>query len=206
MSPFDSFCISLTPLASAIKDQPLPCFPRTLIPRQLWTPEPEERTPAMKRVVQQLDLSSDLAEYVFKANSVQIQVGLASEDQPVLPLVRIRESRVFNSGKIAMCNCQRSKCLKLYCDCFSAGSYCSGCNCKKCMNRPEHEPVRKAAYQAALEKNPQAFQSKIERAHLDSVPRGCHCKRSACLKRYCECFQNQVKCSESCKCEGCKNS
>lgn len=33
------------------------------------------------------------------------------------------------------CLCERSKCLKLYCACFSKGTYCGGgCQCKDCNN------------------------------------------------------------------------
>ena len=28
------------------------------------------------------------------------------------------------------CNCKKSECLKLYCDCFANGEKCIGCNCK----------------------------------------------------------------------------
>lgn len=34
------------------------------------------------------------------------------------------------------CNCKKSRCLKLYCECFAADSYCHGCHCQSCMNTP----------------------------------------------------------------------
>jgi len=106
------------------------------------------------------------------------------------------------------CNCTKSQCLKLYCDCFANGEFCSNCNCQNCSNNMEHEAERSKAIKACLERNPQAFHPKIgktrgvaERRHT----KGCHCKRSGCLKNYCECYEAKIMCSSLCKCTGCKN-
>jgi hypothetical protein len=32
------------------------------------------------------------------------------------------------------CHCKKSQCLKLYCDCFANGAFCSGCACLDCRN------------------------------------------------------------------------
>ncbi|XP_030057167.1 tesmin [Microcaecilia unicolor] len=107
------------------------------------------------------------------------------------------------------CNCTKSQCLKLYCDCFANGDFCSNCNCNNCYNNILHEIERFQAIKTYLDRNPEAFQPKIGKGKLGDIkPRhnkGCNCKRSGCLKNYCECYEAKVMCSSICKCIGCKN-
>jgi hypothetical protein len=35
--------------------------------------------------------------------------------------------------------------------------------------------------------------------------KGCNCKNSRCLKRYCECHAAGVQCTVRCKCLNCQN-
>ncbi|KAJ0031258.1 hypothetical protein Pint_12685 [Pistacia integerrima] len=117
------------------------------------------------------------------------------------------------------CNCKKTKCLKLYCDCFAAGIYCAEpCACQGCFNRPEYEDTVLETRQQIESRNPLAFAPKIVQ-HATEFPddgnrmtpasarhkRGCNCKKSMCLKKYCECYQANVGCSSGCRCEGCKN-
>ncbi|CAN6441821.1 unnamed protein product [Victoria cruziana] len=121
------------------------------------------------------------------------------------------------------CKCKKSKCLKLYCDCFAAGVYCiDSCTCKECLNKPECKDMVISARQQIESRNPLAFAPRVVHWVVETTgngsggevketppsarhKRGCNCKRSRCLKKYCECYQAGVGCSDSCRCEGCKN-
>ncbi|XP_038142928.1 protein lin-54 homolog isoform X2 [Cyprinodon tularosa] len=107
------------------------------------------------------------------------------------------------------CNCTKSQCLKLYCDCFANGEFCNNCNCNNCFNNLEHEMDRLKAIKTCLDRNPEAFKPKIGKGKEGESDRrhskGCNCKRSGCLKNYCECYEAKIMCSSICKCVGCKN-
>merc|ERR1712025_1360054 len=83
------------------------------------------------------------------------------------------------------CNCKKTKCLKLYCECFANQQFCQkSCRCvdKLCMNTVANVAKRKFAVRRLVNRNPLAFVPKT------STKRSCRCQRSRCQKKYCECF------------------
>ena len=62
------------------------------------------------------------------------------------------------------CTCKKTRCLKLYCQCFAAKLYCGvNCRCAICFNNRKHEKQRKEAMRNILSRNLSAFDTKFKK-------------------------------------------
>jgi hypothetical protein len=85
-------------------------------------------------------------------------------DSFIRPTVRaIAPTAVYTNG----CSCKKSKCLKLYCACFSNSTLCRpDCKCEGCLNSSDeslkNDNAIQVARKAVLDRNPKAFDNKID--------------------------------------------
>lgn len=86
---------------------------------------------------------------------------------------------------IKKCHCKKSRCVRLYCECWGAGQLCQdACRCERCDNKVRSDDTN---------------------AHKTKPRDRCKCKRTRCVKKYCECFASGKKCGDRCKCLQCQN-
>ena len=124
----------------------------------------------------------------------------ASQHHQSVPPPDGKENKKKGTQKKSSCNCKKSRCLKLYCECFAAQRFCqAGCNCSDCGNTPENAEERDKAIKDTLAKNSTAFVNRFSvetsqgaKATQKVHKMGCKCKKSACLKKYCEVSKQSV--------------
>lgn len=114
------------------------------------------------------------------------------------------------SGVPTSCKCKSSKCLKLYCKCFSSGHYCNPlqCRCTDCLNVPALAPRLMHPDNcrcSACNSQKSMIKTQVSDATRPSE-RHCKCKNSACLRLYCPCFQAGSLCNSLCRCVDCANT
>lgn len=89
----------------------------------------------------------------------------------------------------------------MYCECFYSGRLCTEeCSCYQCCNHKDRmDEIQRARKEAKL-RHSSAFM-----AAENPIRKPCNCRKSQCQKKYCECYNAGLACTEQCKCEECLN-
>lgn len=158
--------------------------------------------PFRKRPVEEVNSNEDDEEYSPPSSVIVAKKKLPlAENKNVLVRHNVR---TLADGERVSCKCKKSQCLKLYCDCFQQNLMCtSDCECEKCKNTEANDcpgGSRDKAVTEIMLRRPDAFKPRKRDAE-----EGCKCKKNKCLKKYCICFNQGVKCDNRCRCRDCEN-
>lgn len=136
-------------------------------------------------------------------NNKQEQVLSAEVETRLQSSKRKQEPDKHFSRDSVRCSCEKTRCLKLYCDCLKAGKECGiFCSCKDCLNKAKYKE-REYALEFLKKRNGGAPGSNDNSSNTTAVV--CTCQRSQCCKKYCSCYLKGVKCTSACSCINCKN-
>ena len=88
------------------------------------------------------------------------------------------------------CSCNKTKCIKKYCECFANNKFCTNCLCLDCRNKD-------------IFINALGIDNSEKNKNKDIIV--CTCSKSGCNKKYCECYKEGLKCNIKCRCINCLN-
>lgn len=112
--------------------------------------------------------------------------------------------------KYISCKCKSTNCLKLYCECFKNYGKCNHtCHCLDCKNNSNFETERnEVLLQLEIKKKNNIAKPPKKEVINDTIGKtnfSCNCVKSKCLKKYCDCFNNNNSCGPNCRCTNCSN-
>ena len=90
------------------------------------------------------------------------------------------------------CSCNKTKCIKKYCECFANNKCCTNCLCLDCRNKEVYIGW------------PGVDQGENTKNKTKEII-VCTCSKSGCNKKYCECYKEGLKCNIKCRCINCLN-
>jgi hypothetical protein len=133
----------------------------------------------------------------------KVKLNTESGSKMIMSSVMVKNEDKENVGKPVKsfeearpkCNCKKSKCLKLYCECFANGLLCVDCSCNNCHNVEKYNDERTEIIEQIKTRNPEVFNNTLS----------CNCTKSNCEKKYCGCYNQGQSCSKDCRCLDCKN-
>ncbi|CAK57562.1 unnamed protein product (macronuclear) [Paramecium tetraurelia] len=151
----------------------------------------DQQSQSIQEMDEHKDSSLDMSQLIKMQHTIHDNILISPEPS------KRDDSLLLSSDE--PCNCSKSECRKMYCECLAKGRLCSSaCRCENCQNRTSNKKVLHVIKELDLNKNLKKIKSK-------RFKDGCTCKKSMCLKKYCECFHSGKSCGYGCNCENCQN-
>jgi len=132
----------------------------------LKTPSPSRKTrPIINNpLISLLTKGGNIEQAARKESPTRDNQSISDDDSARRSIDEEEDDESMSTKKKICCNCKKSRCLKLYCDCFARGEICTKeCNCVNCLNTESNSEERQNAMMSILDRNPNAFKPKIDK-------------------------------------------